>query len=59
MFDAWNICPVGEVASPVTHALVGGPFGSHLVSADDGETCLVARLNEQFAEADTAGAGHS
>ena len=30
----WTSCCVGDVAAPVKHALVGGPFGSNLVTAD-------------------------
>jgi len=34
MAGEWTECTVGAVAAPVKNALVGGPFGSHLVSRD-------------------------
>ncbi|MGN6382947.1 MAG: restriction endonuclease subunit S [Dyella sp.] len=34
MADEWREVTVGEIAAPVRNALVGGPFGSDLVSAD-------------------------
>ncbi len=30
----WTICAVGDIAAPTKNALVGGPFGSNLVSRD-------------------------
>src|SRR5882724_8859632 len=32
--DEWINCTVADIAAPVRNALVGGPFGSNLVSAD-------------------------
>ena len=32
--DARSECTVGEIAAPIRNALVGGPFGSDLVSDD-------------------------
>jgi type I restriction enzyme S subunit len=34
MAGEWRESTVGEIAAPVRNALVGGPFGSNLVSAD-------------------------
>ena len=34
MAGEWRELTVGEIASPVRNALVGGPFGSNLVSSD-------------------------
>ena len=34
MAGEWRECTVGEIAAPVRNALVGGPFGSNLVSRD-------------------------
>jgi|SRR5882672_694625 len=34
MADDWRKATVGEIAAPVRNALVGGPFGSNLVSRD-------------------------
>jgi type I restriction enzyme S subunit len=33
--DSWLTCTVGDLAAPKKNALVGGPFGSNLVSAAD------------------------
>jgi type I restriction enzyme S subunit len=33
-YDGWMNCTVGDVAAQTKNALVGGPFGSNLVSAD-------------------------
>ena len=33
-FNSWKSGVVGDIAAPVKNALVGGPFGSNLVSAD-------------------------
>jgi len=32
--DAYTKCPVGEIAAKTKNSLVGGPFGSDLVSRD-------------------------
>lgn len=32
--NKWKACTVGDIAAPVKNSLVGGPFGSNLVSAD-------------------------
>jgi type I restriction enzyme S subunit len=34
MAGEWRDATVGEIAAPVRNALVGGPFGSNLVSRD-------------------------
>ena len=34
MVDEWREVTIGEIAAPVRNALVGGPFGSDLVSRD-------------------------
>ena len=34
MTAEWRESTVGEIAAPVQNALVGGPFGSNLVSRD-------------------------
>ncbi len=34
MVSEWTTCTAGEIAAPTRNALVGGPFGSNLVSAD-------------------------
>ncbi|HEY3312361.1 MAG TPA: restriction endonuclease subunit S [Anaerolineales bacterium] len=34
MTTNWQVCIVADIASPVKNALVGGPFGSNLVSKD-------------------------
>lgn len=32
--NGWTNSKVGEIAAPIKNALVGGPFGSNLVSRD-------------------------
>ena len=34
MANEWRESTVGQIAAPVRNALVGGPFGSNLVSRD-------------------------
>jgi type I restriction enzyme S subunit len=34
MASEWSMCTAGEIAATARNALVGGPFGSNLVSAD-------------------------
>jgi len=34
MSGEWRLATVGEIAAPIRNALVGGPFGSNLVSRD-------------------------
>ena len=38
MTENWQDCFVADIASPAKNALVGGPFGSNLVSKDYVET---------------------